>query len=181
MMRSRMFIGAALLAAVGASIGGAALAQRGGRLEQFLGRAHERVSRVADPKMSPIAGPGDYRFKFVHDGIEREYLVHVPKSYRRKSVPMLLALHGGGGDAHYQADDSKYGLNGKSEQAGFIAVFPNGYSRFKSGILATWNAGGCCAGAQKNNIDDVGFLREVIRRVEQQARIDRRRVFATGM
>ena len=180
-MRSRMFIGAALLAAVGASIGGAALAQRGGRLEQFLGRAHERSSRLADPNMTPIAAPGDYRFKFMHDGIEREYLVHVPKSYRGKPTPMLLALHGGGGDADYQADDSKYGLIGKSEQAGFIAVFPNGYSRFKSGILATWNAGGCCAGAQKNNIDDVGFLRDVIHRMEKQASIDPKRIFATGM
>ena len=32
------------------------------------------------------------------------------------------------------------------KQAGFIAVFPNGYSRFPSGILATWNAGSCCGG-----------------------------------
>ena len=30
-------------------------------------------------------------------------------------------------------------------------------------------------------IDDVGFIREVIARVERQAKIDRRRIFATGM
>jgi polyhydroxybutyrate depolymerase len=94
---------------------------------------------------------------------------------------MLLALHGGGGDADYQADDSKYRLISKSEQAGFIAVFPNGYSRFPSGILATWNAGSCCAGAVKNNVDDVGFIREVISRVERQASVDPNRIFATGM
>lgn len=48
-------------------------------------------------------------------------------------------------------------------------------------MLATWNAGRCCGAAQKNNVDDVGFLREVIHRVERQATIDRRKVFVTGM
>jgi polyhydroxybutyrate depolymerase len=94
---------------------------------------------------------------------------------------MLLALHGGGGNADFQADDSKYKLISKSDAAGFVAVFPSGYSRFPSGILATWNAGTCCGAAQKNNVDDVGFIRAVIARVERQANIDKGRVFATGM
>jgi polyhydroxybutyrate depolymerase len=94
---------------------------------------------------------------------------------------MLIALHGGGGDASFQANDSKYKLISKSEQAGFIAVFPNGYSRFPSGILATWNAGTCCGKAQENNIDDVGFIRAMIARIEGQANIDKHRIFATGM
>ena len=96
-------------------------------------------------------------------------------------MPMLIALHGGGGDADYQSSDTKYGLISKSEQAGFIAVFPNGYSRFPSGILATWNAGECCGKAVQNNVDDVGFLKEVIHRVSRQADVDRSRIFATGM
>jgi polyhydroxybutyrate depolymerase len=132
--------------------------------------------------MTPITHPGDYRFSFDHGGLVREYLVHVPASYRPgRPTPMLIAMHGGGGDADYQADDSKYRLISKSEQAGFIAVFPNGYSRFSGGILATWNAGSCCAGAVRNNVDDVGFIRQVIARMERQASIDPRRIFATGM
>ena len=59
-------------------------------------------------------------------------------------------------------------------------MFPNGYSRF-GGILATWNAGSCCGGAVRNNIDDVGFIREVIARMERQASVDPGRIFATGM
>src|SRR5439155_18884451 len=94
---------------------------------------------------------------------------------------MLIALHGGGGDADFQADDSRYKLISKSEQAGFITVFPNGYSRMPGRVLATWNAGTCCGAAQKNNVDDVGFIRAVIARMERQANIDRRRIFATGM
>lgn len=176
-MKSRFLTGVAVLVAVTATIGGTAAAQRLGRLPQLMQRPHQ----PADPNTTPISAPGDYRFSFVHDGISREYLVHVPASYRGGPSPMMVALHGGGGDADFQADDSKYKLISKSEQAGFIAVFPNGYSRFPNGVLATWNAGTCCGAAQKNNVDDVAFLREVIRRVEQQAHIDKSRVFMTGM
>jgi polyhydroxybutyrate depolymerase len=182
-MKSRFLTGAAILATVTMAIAGAAVAQRtGDRLQLLRQHIQERRSKPADdPNMSPISASGDYRFSFVHDGITREYLVHVPRSYRPgRPTPMLIALHGGGGDADLEADDSKYHLISESEQAGFVAVFPNGYSRF-GGILATWNAGGCCGAAQENNVDDVGFIREVIHRMEQQASIDPRRIFATGM
>jgi polyhydroxybutyrate depolymerase len=183
-MKSRFLVGVAVLLAVGVTIAGAAIAQSlgGGRLQRIMQHMEERRSKPADdPNMTTIPAPGDYRFSFVHDGIKREYLVHVPKSYHGAPAPMLVALHGGGGDADFQADDSKYKLISKSEQAGFIAVFPNGYSRFPSGILATWNAGTCCGKAQDNKVDDVGFIREMIRRMERQANIDPRRIFATGM
>jgi polyhydroxybutyrate depolymerase len=176
-MKSRVLVGAGMLSAVALTIGGTAAAQRIGQLRQMI----QRPQQPADPNPTPITMPGDYRFSLVHGGIERSYLVHVPRSYRGGSTPLLIALHGGGGNADFQADDSKYRLVTKSEQSGFIAVFPNGYSRFPNGVLATWNAGTCCGGAEKNNIDDVGFLREVIRRVETQARIDPKQVFMTGM
>jgi polyhydroxybutyrate depolymerase len=180
-MKSRFLLGVTMLAAVGITIGGTAVAQRVGRFRQIMQMEQQRRGAVpADPNMSAVTAPGDYRFSFVHGGITREYLVHVPKSYRGAPAPMLVALHGGGGDADFQADDSKYRLISKSEAAGFIAVFPNGYSRL-GGVLATWNAGACCGAAQKNHVDDVGFIREVIHRVERQAAIDPNRVFATGM
>ncbi len=181
-MASRFRLGAAILAAVWTAIGVGAAAQQGGRLQDMLAREGERARwHEADSSPTPIRGPGDYRFSFVHDGLRREYLVHVPQSYRGNPTPMLIALHGGGGDADLQADDSRYGLISESEHSGFILVVPNGYSRLPGGILATWNAGTCCGPAVKRNIDDVGFIREVIRRVRAQARIDPRRIFATGM
>lgn len=182
-MTSRfLVVGATVLTAVGATLCGTAVAQRTERLQQVIERARDlRGNQPADPKATPMTMPGDYRFSFVHDGITREYLVHVPRSFRGAQTPMLVALHGGGGDADFQADDSKYKLISKSEAAGFIAVFPNGYSRFPNGMLATWNAGACCGAAQKGDIDDVGYIREVIHRVERQASVDSRRIFATGM
>lgn len=183
-MNSRFLVGAVMLGAVAFVIAGSAIAQQFEQRLQVLERMQERARHrmPADPNVTPIRTAGDYHFSFVHGGLTREYLVHVPKSFEPgRAMPMLLALHGGGGDADYQADDSKYRLISKSEQAGFIAVFPNGYSRFPSGILATWNAGGCCAGAVKNNVDDVGFIRELIARMERQTSIDPKRIFATGM
>jgi poly(3-hydroxybutyrate) depolymerase len=47
-----------------------------------------------------------------------------------------------GGNVEMQAD-TNYNIVGKADSAGFIAVFPNGYSRLPSGKLATWNAGNC--------------------------------------
>ncbi|NJM29017.1 MAG: poly(3-hydroxybutyrate) depolymerase [Rhizobiales bacterium] len=134
------------------------------------------------PLNSPIAGPGDYRYTFYHGGLLREYLVHIPRSWRRGTVsPVILALHGGGGDADYMADDRNYGLISKSEQVGFIAVFPNGVSPLASGLLATWNGGKCCGAARDRNIDDVGFLKAVTARVLRQAGGDPARVYSVGM
>ncbi len=81
----------------------------------------------------------------------------------------------------YQANDENYGQISKSEQEGFIVVFPNGLAKLKSGKLATWNASSCCAWARDQNIDDVGFTKQVIDNVEAQLTINRNRVFATGI
>jgi polyhydroxybutyrate depolymerase len=181
-MPSRFKIGTAMLAIVMLVVAGTAAAQRAGRFQQIIQHAREaRAAVPADPNPTPIAAAGNYRFSFVHGGLTRDYLVHVPRSYHGAPAPMLLALHGGGGNADFQADDSKYGLISKAEQAGFIAVFPNGYSPLPSGALATWNAGACCGPAQKRQVDDVGFLRAVIARVERQMAIDPGRIYATGM
>jgi polyhydroxybutyrate depolymerase len=128
-----------------------------------------------------LSKPGTYPFKLQHGGQERTYLIHIPTGYRSDTpAPVVFAFHGGGGNMQLQAGDN-YGLVNKSDSAGFIAVFPNGYSRFPGGKLATWNAGSCCAQARDENIDDVGFVRSIWARLAQQVSVDRRRVYATGM
>ena len=137
---------------------------------------------AAQDGASRITKPGDYSFSVEHSGLTRMYRVHVPASYdEARPTPLLVALHGGGGSMDYQADDTRYGLITKSEQAGFIAVFPNGFSKLKSGKFATWNAGECCGAARDQNVDDVGFIRRIIANLTRQMSIDRQRIYATGM
>jgi polyhydroxybutyrate depolymerase len=129
-----------------------------------------------------IEKPGDYTFSILHDGLTRLYRMHVPEGYvATNPAALLLAFHGGGGDMNYQATDKYYGLIAKSDATQTIVIFPNGYSQFKSGRFATWNAGACCGEARDQNVDDVGFVRKVIANASTQLNIDRARIYATGM
>lgn len=152
--------------------------------ERWQERVQQRKEAVADvqPPTAALMSPGDYAFSMAYQGSQRSYRVHVPASYRH-GVPaaLVLSLHGGGGNMDYQANDAYYGQISKSEQAGFIAVFPNGYSKLPGGKLATWNAGNCCGGARDAGIDDVGFIRALLERLHTQLNIDRKRIFANGM
>lgn len=158
------------------------------RLRQRVAeRAGQRIADAAPPAKLLVAGErigaaGRYEIRLEHGGQQRMALIHVPRSWQAAAAtPLVMALHGGGGGALYQADDARYGLISKSEQAGFIAVFPNGISPARSGMLATWHAGNCCARARDENIDDVGFLRAVVADVKRRMGIDARRVYAIGM
>lgn len=140
--------------------------------------APEVTAKITDK----ITQPGDYTFAVPKDNLTRMYIVHVPKSYTPdKSVPLLFAIHGGGGDMGYMARDEFYGQISESEKRGHIVVFPNGYSNFPSGKLATWNAGDCCGNARDKNIDDVGFFRTMVAIITGHMNIDRNKIYATGM
>ncbi|TXT34152.1 MAG: polyhydroxybutyrate depolymerase [Comamonadaceae bacterium] len=159
-----------------------AMAQDDSLRQRLKNRLAQRQQAKADAANVSINQAGDHRFTLAHDGLMRLYRIHVPASYTPQTpAPLLVALHGGGGNMDYQADDSKYGLITKSEQAGFVVVFPNGYSRFENGKLATWNAGNCCGAARDAQVDDTGFIRAVVAQVTTRMNIDRKRIFATGM
>jgi polyhydroxybutyrate depolymerase len=148
-------------------------------VERREGRQDNEIDSAGALK---IQKPGDYTRLLQHDGLARSYRIHVPKQYQAsKSAPLVLAFHGGGGDMDYMAKDEYYGLISKSDAEGFVVVFPNGYSKFKSGKFATWNAGACCASARDNNIDDVGFVRKMIASLTRELNINRQMIFATGM
>lgn len=159
--------------------------------EKIRERIKDRIIKRQEEKPAPdtqkdgeaqISKAGDYSLSFEHNGVTRMYRLHVPIKYNpQNSMPLLLALHGGGGDMSYQANDKYYKLISKSEEAGFIVAFPNGYSHFKSGKFATWNAGKCCGDARDKQVDDVGFIKELVSRVVSQLNVDKNKIFTTGM
>lgn len=155
--------------------------------EKIKGRITERLASEPPPQTNhpaseKIQAPGDYTESLELNGRTRYFRVHVPKSYSpQTAASVLFVLHGGGGDMGIQSNDEFYKQISKSESEGYIAVFPNGFSRFASGKLATWNAGRCCGKARDEKVDDVGFLRAVFDTLSRQLNIDKQKVFAAGM
>jgi polyhydroxybutyrate depolymerase len=87
-------------------------------------------------------------------------------------MPLVFVIHGGGGTGEAEARFS--GMDEKAEQAGFIAVYPDGLGR-------TWNGGSCCGYALDQDMDDVGFFRAMLDDLGHHYWIDSKRVYATGI
>jgi polyhydroxybutyrate depolymerase len=133
------------------------------------------------PTTAPLAA-GTHAIQILHQGKNRQVVVHVPAQLSpTQAAPLVLALHGGGGFAEHMADDERYGLISKSDRAGFVVAFPNGYSKLPGGRFATWNAGGCCGDARDRMTDDVGFLRAVVAHLNARLNLDPARGYAMGM
>lgn len=139
-------------------------------------------STLPDLKINQINKPGDYTLSLKQDDIERFYKIHVPKNYKSENpTPLVLAFHGGLGDMEIQSTEKYYHQISKSESEGYIALFPNGYSKFKSGKLATWNAETCCGEARDKKINDIEFIKKIIEKTKSELNIDSHKIFATGI
>lgn len=135
-----------------------------------------RDARPHQPARGPLA-PGDHDRLVVHAGRERSFILHVPQR-AREPAPLVLAFHGGGGNAEGQQRYSR--LDGVAEREGFVTVYPDGSGGLGRRLL-TWNAGFCCGPAAREGVDDVGFVRALVDEVARLVSIDRRRVYATGL
>ncbi len=114
-----------------------------------------------------------------HDGRKRTFYVYEPSFWDKKSeIPLVFLFHGGGGGA--RGSLYYYELEKKAEEAGFLLVAPNGTGETEH-ILLTWNVKFGFGYAQKNNVDDVGFVNALIDHLQQRYPIDAKRIFATGL
>lgn len=116
----------------------------------------------------------------VHDGIERRYVVYAPieASPGNARVPLVIVLHGGGGNAENAAEMT--GFSEKAAEEGFIVAYPEGTGILRRRLL-TWNAGHCCAYAMDKDVDDVAFIAALIDKLSARYPVDPRRIYATGM
>lgn len=107
------------------------------------------------------------------DGGARTAIVHVPPSYdSNKPTMLVLNLHGLLEPAGLQESVSH--MSKTADERGFIVVYPQG---IKTGLGVSWNAGGCCGNTQ----DDMGFIRDLVKKLENDYCIDPKRVYATGL
>ena len=120
---------------------------------------------------------GDNNETITSSGDSRTFIVHVPTSYTGNSaVPVILDFHPLGGSGSQQEGSS--GWKGQCDSVGCIAVFPDS-SKAKASDNS-WNAGYCCDNAEKNQVDDVQFARDMIKWLETNACVDPKRIYASG-
>lgn len=114
-----------------------------------------------------------------HAGLDRHYRLLVPPGAApAQGRALLLAFHGGGGNA--AQFESASGLGAVALREGFALAYPAGTGLFSHRLL-TWNAGdGCCGRAAKHGVDDVGFALAVVDDVAARTPIDPARIYATG-
>lgn len=125
------------------------------------------------PAPAAAATGRDVRLRIRVDGMTRTALVHVPP--QRPGIlgrPVVLAFHGRLGDG--AAMQRLTHLDTVADNNGFLAVYPDGYQR-------SWNDGRADTPANAHGIDDVAFVRALLKRLGRDYAVDRERVFATGM
>jgi poly(3-hydroxybutyrate) depolymerase len=126
--------------------------------------------RATCPPTSTLE-PGNTNDAIDVDGTRRTYVVHVPASYTGDmAMPVLIDLHGLFGTGQGQLRGS--GTAAVADREGFIAVYPDG-------IDNAWNIGPCCT--HDRGVDDVGFLRALVEKLQTEVCIDATRVYATGV
>jgi polyhydroxybutyrate depolymerase len=113
-----------------------------------------------------VAGHGDESVDV--NGVARTYVLHFPKSLdAKKSAPLVLVFHGGGGTG--AATARMTGFNDIADREGFIVAYPDGLGRHWADFRGL------------SDSDDVGFIRTLIEKLERENNIDPRRVYATGI
>ncbi|MDP6439097.1 MAG: PHB depolymerase family esterase [Candidatus Brocadiia bacterium] len=112
-----------------------------------------------------------------HNGLTRTYRLHVPPPRaRERAAPLLIVLHGGGGTGERMERLTRTGFNALADRDGFIVVYPDGVER-------RWNDGrkAVTYRAQREEIDDVGFVSALIDKLAADFRVDTKRVYVTGI
>ena len=118
--------------------------------------------------------PGLLSKSFTHHRIQRDYHLFIPSSYRNSTAaPLVIALHGGGGNGHKMHKLSHLSL--LADRYGFIVAYPDA-------VEGHWNDGRGMDQyrSQKDNIDDVGFISRMIAAIAGEYNIQNHRVYVTG-
>lgn len=114
----------------------------------------------------------------VHQGKDRSYRLYVPASLSGTpaTVPLVLVLHGGGGNGGQIEWATRFRFNELAEQHRFVVAYPNGLTR-------GWNDGRKPRGALRGRggVNDVDFLGLVVDHINTRLPVNMKRVFAAGM
>ncbi len=117
-------------------------------------------------------------FELSWENRSRTYQVYFPEErFAETELPILFVLHGGGGDAAGLIEATFGRFNALADDDGVIVVYPEGFEK-------QWNDGRGPNGlgtAWDEDIDDVGFISEIVRRLQTDFTIDTDRIFTSGI
>lgn len=106
--------------------------------------------------------------------VSREYYLYTPSKASAEPRPLVVVMHGGAGNPNNAAKMS--GFSKLAERENILVAYPAG-----TGRIPTWNAGKCCGYAERNQVDDVGFIRAMVQEIQKSTPVDPARIYATGM
>ncbi len=113
-------------------------------------------------------------------GLTRSFLVYVPKR-REDPAPVILVLHGSGGSPARMRSDTGWAFEQLADKDGALIVYPGAYEGQWNDCRLTGDFK-----ARQRQLDDVGFLRAVVARLDGDPalgdrRVDADQVFAAGL
>ena len=136
------------------------------------------ASFASNRPLAEAAGARTTRHTITAGGRERSFYLHLPARLSAgQRYPLLVLLHGhnnNGASILYQTK-----MEAVADRYGFILASPNGTGRFGR-IGLTWNVKTCCGSAEKNKVDDVGFLAALVDTLEAVLPVDRAKVAIAG-
>jgi polyhydroxybutyrate depolymerase len=139
---------------------------------------------ISAPIAGPLTGPApiqprplitDLTLKTLRVGnLSRSYFSE--RSNHEQPLPLIIAFHGLGSTGSVMSKYTR--LTEIAESAGFMVVYPIG-----TGLnidARSWNSGACCGYARIHNIDDVGFIRALVKKLVDDGQADASRIYAVG-
>ena len=111
----------------------------------------------------------------VVDGLQREYIIHLPPAFETmKKLPLIVALHGGGSTA--TAAQRFYNLQELADKNNIIIVYPNAVNK-------AWSIPGMNSRVKDadTSVKDVHFISVLLDTMIAGDKVDAAKVFVTGM
>jgi poly(3-hydroxybutyrate) depolymerase len=142
--------------------------------------AAEGIAAAAKGGKDPFAGrTGDFERHYLLEtaGEIMPYRVYVPKNYNAsRPAPLVVALHGLGGDEDGWMDRYDRKLPELAEKYGYIAVSPLGY---RSDGFYGYGYGRDAASQRKQELSEQDVM-QVLARMRQHYRVDESRIYLMG-
>jgi len=110
-------------------------------------------------------------FVFEHDGIQRDYFLHVPEDIG-ENAPLVFVLHGYTSSASIIMGYS--GLSAEADEHKFVVCYPQG--TLDLGGTTHWNSN-----LNISETDDIGFLSELAGFLQTEYNLNPKHTFSCGM